>query len=379
MNEKEIAELRRRFRADKSNIARVCGCCVNEKREIISRFDQSLALMGQEDAGRVLGLLRKSLSGTLERNLLDIPFETSQVAGGEEHGLLMALRNSQLRDEQALETFFQRAAQSLELEGNYLILLAFDAYDVPYRSRDGLRQEDASEEVFSYIVCSVCPVKLTRETLGFSADESRLCTLAADWAVAAPETGFLFPSFDGRSTNLYNALLYTKDTASSQEGFVKAVLGTPAPMPAQEQMETFHTILADTLSDACSYEVVHAVHDQLRGLMEEHKAAREEEPLTVTGQAVGQVLSACGVEARQVEAFERQCDEAYGAGADLSPRNLVDPKQLELRTPDVTIRVSPDRGDLVETRVINGVRYILIRAEEGVEVNGVQVHIRSEQ
>lgn len=379
MNEKEISELRRRFRADKSNIARVCGCCVNEKREIISRFDQSLALMGQEDAGRVLGLLRKSLSGTLDRNLVDIPFETSQVAGGEEHGLLMTLRSSQLRDEQALDTFFQRAAQSLELEGNYLILLAFDAYDVPYRSRDGLKQEDASEEVFSYIVCSVCPVKLTRETLGFSADENRLCTLAADWAVAAPETGFLFPAFDGRSTNLYNALLYTKDTARSQEGFVKAVFGTPASMPAQEQMETFHTILADTLSDACSYEVVHAVHDQLRGLMEEHKAAHVEEPLTVTGQSVGQVLSACGVEPQQVEAFERQCDAAYGTGADLSPRNLVDPKQLELRTPDVTIRVSPDRGDLVETRIINGARYILIRAEEGVEVNGVQVRIRDEQ
>ena len=124
--------------------------------------------MGQEDAGRVLGLLRKSLSGTLDRNLVDIPFETSQVAGGEEHGYcaLMTLRNSQLRDEQALDTFFQRAAQSLELEGNYLILLAFDAYDVPYRSRDGLKQEDASEEVFSYIVCSVCPVKLTRGNPG---------------------------------------------------------------------------------------------------------------------------------------------------------------------------------------------------------------------
>lgn len=111
MNEKEIAELRRRFRADKSNLARVCGCCVNEKREIISRFDQSLALMGQEDAGRVLGLLRKSLSGTLDRNLVDIPFETSQVAGGEEHGRLWRCGNSQLRDEQALETFFQRAAR----------------------------------------------------------------------------------------------------------------------------------------------------------------------------------------------------------------------------------------------------------------------------
>lgn len=181
--------------------------------------------------------------------MVDIPFETSQVAGGEEHGLLMALRNSQLRDEQALETFFQRAAQSLELEGNYLILLAFDAYDVPYRSRDGLRQEDASEEVFSYIVCSVCPVKLTRETLGFSADENRLCTLAADWAVAAPETGFLFPGplTDGAPICIMPCFI-PRIRPAARRGSSRRYLGHRHRCPRRDQMETFHTILAETLS-----------------------------------------------------------------------------------------------------------------------------------
>lgn len=51
------------------------------------------------------------------------------------------------------------------------------------------------------------------------------------------------------------------------------------------------------------------------------------------------------------------------------------PDSWRCGTPDVTIRVNPDRGDLVETRMIDGTRYILIRAEEGVEVNGVQVQI----
>ena len=90
------------------------------------------------------------------------------------------------------------------------------------------------------------------------------------------------------------------------------------------------------------------------------------------------MLSACGVSRDRVASFQTRCDDAYGPGADLSPRNLVNPGMLEVRTPDVTIRVSPGRGDLVETRVIDGARYILIRAEEGVEVNGVQVQIRPE-
>ena len=41
MNEKEISEIRRRFRADKHNIAHIRGCYVNEKKEIIAQFDQS--------------------------------------------------------------------------------------------------------------------------------------------------------------------------------------------------------------------------------------------------------------------------------------------------------------------------------------------------
>lgn len=106
MTEKEIAELRRRFRADKSNISHVRGCYVNEKREIISEFDQSLAMMNQEESEELLGILRKTLSGTVGKNLLDITFDTRQVVEGDEHKLLMALRSSQLGDQEAVQAFF---------------------------------------------------------------------------------------------------------------------------------------------------------------------------------------------------------------------------------------------------------------------------------
>ncbi len=375
MTEKEIAELRRRFRADKSNISHVRGCYVNEKREIISEFDQSLAMMNQEESEELLGILRKTLSGTVGKNLLDITFDTRQVVEGDEHKLLMALRSSQLGDQEAVQAFFQRIIQSLDLEGNYLILLAYDAYDVPYRSRDGERQDDASSEVFSYILCSICPVKLTKAALSYFVYENKFRNLEADWVVAPPEAGFLFPAFDDRSTNLYNALYYTRDTGENHPDLVNAIFRTQAPMPAAVQMETFQTILGDTLSGDCSYQVVQAVHDRLCGMIEEHRANKVEEPLVVSKGTVEQVLQSCGVAEEHVEAFGERYDGAFGPEADLSPRNLVDTRQLEVRTPDVTIRVNPDRGDLVETRMIDGTRYILIRAEEGVEVNGVQVQI----
>lgn len=375
MNEKEIAELRRRFLADKSSISRVRGCYVNEKREIISQFDQSLGILGQTESEQLLSTLRKTLSGTLGKNLLDIPFDTRQVVEGDQHKLLMTLRNSALRDEEAVSAFYQRVIQSLDLEGNYLILLVQDDYDVPYRSKDGERQDDASSEVFRYILCSICPVKQTKEALSYYVYENAFHSISADWVVSAPEMGFLFPSFDERSTNLYDALYYCKDTSQTHPDFVEAVFHAPAPMPAAEQMETFQALLEDTLSDECRYQVVQSVHGQLREMIEEHKANKVEEPLVVDKGTVRRVLEHSGVSEEHVEAFEERYDDAFGADADLSPRNLVDTKQLEITTPDVTIKVSPDRGDLVETRLIDGARYILIRAEEGVAVNGVPIQI----
>lgn len=270
MNEKEIAEIRRCFRSDKSNITHIRGCYVSEKGEILSQLDQPLSLMSQEETDELLAILRRTLSGVPGKNLLDIPFSTEQVAGSEEHALLMALRDSALKNDEAVQAFFQKVIQSLTLEGQYLILLVHDTYDVPYRSKDGDKQYEASSEVFSYVLCSICPVKITKPALSYYMYENAFHTCKTDWLVAPPALGFLFPAFDDRSTNLYSTLYYTRDTAEIHEEFVKTLFRQEPPMPAAVQKETFQSLLGDTLADDCSYEVVQAVHDQLYTAIEEH-------------------------------------------------------------------------------------------------------------
>ena len=375
MNEKEIGELRRRIRPEKSSITHVRGCYVNENREIISQFDQSLGMMTQEETEKFLALLRKTLSGTVGKNLVDLTFDTQQVASGEEHKLLMSLRSSELQDEEAVQALFQHCISTLELAGNYLILLAYDTYDVPYRSRDGYRQDDAGSEVFSYVLCSVCPVKPTKPALSYHVQENEFREMQRDDLVSPPEVGFLFPAFDERSTNLYNALYYTKNAAVSQEAFVNAVFGTPTPMPADTQKETFQMVLGEALEEECSFEVVQSLHEQLCGLIQEHKDNRETEPLTISKETVRNVLDGCGISQEHAQIFVEQFNLAFGEETDLSPQNLVDPKRLEVKTPNVVIHVNADRGDLIKTEIINGCKYILIRADEGVEVNGINIHI----
>ena len=375
MNEKEIAEIRRRYKPDKNNISRIRGCYVNETGEIISEFNQSLALTAQEETEKLLAILKKALSGTTGRNLIDISFETKQVVEGEEHALLTALRDSRLEDDDAVQALYRKILTTVMLEGSYMILLAHDTYDVPFRTKDGERMDDASTDVYSYVLCAVCPVKLTKPALSYYVDESEFHSLQTDWIVGAPEIGFLFPAFDDRCTNLYGALYYTRDITKNQTDFVDTLFRAELPMPAAAQKDAFDAVLGESLAEECSCEVVQAVHEGLRERIEEHKD-NAEEPLVVTKQEVKAMLGACGVSDSRVAAFDRKYDEEFGADAGLSPRNLIETGRLEVRTPDVVIRVNAERGDLLETRVIDGVQYILIRADEGVEVNGVDVRIR---
>ncbi len=372
MNEKEVSEIRRRFRADKSNINHVRGVFVNEKKEIVSEFDQSLGMLSEEESGAILSVLKKALSGYIGRNLIDISFSNEQVLNSEEHKLLSTLRSSELRDNDAVHALYEKILPSIEMDGNYLIMLAYDSYDVFSKSASG--EDGDSSESFSYILCAVCPIKSSKYSLTYYIHENRIRNVCEDAVISAPEFGFMFPTFDDRKTNIYNALYYTKSVSEKREGFINAVFNTELPMPAAEQKETFNSLLAET---ECSFDVVESVHAELSAMIDNHKESREEEPLTVSKTTVKDILRASGVAEDKLEVFEKKFDESFGENAELSPQNIIDRNKFDLRTADATIKVDPERSEIVETRVIDGTKYILIRADSDVEVNGVNIRIKN--
>ena len=374
MNQKELGELRRRFRPEKCAVRRIYGCYVNTAREVVSYLDESLGRMPQDEAEKYLSLLKKSLSGTLGRNLIDIVFSTEQVMDSEEHRLLSALRESGLRDGEIRQAFYQKVIETLDMgESNYLILLAHDAYDVP--SRGGDDQPGDSETVFQYILCCVCPVKDGKPELGYFPGENEFHSCTAGQIVSAPELGFLFPAFDNRTANIYNALFYSRSADELHHEFIDAVFRTEPPMSAAEQKEAFESALSGGLEDACSMAVVQAVHEQLRERIEEHRESKDPEPLALTAGEVGGILRSSGVPEDRVASFQEQCGERFGESAALNPANLIDSKRYEIKTSEATVSVDPAYSYLVETRVIDGRKYILIPVGEGVEVNGLSVGV----
>ena len=374
MIDRELSELRRRFRADRTAITHIYGCYVSPLGELLAEFDESLALLPAAEQEKYLELLRKGISGTLGRSLSELSFSTAQVQSGEEHGLLMRLRAERLGEAETRHRLFARIAGSLRLpETGYLILLAADVYDVPFRGKDGALREDSGDTQFSYLVCAVCPVKETKPALCYAPEEKSFHGRGTAWAAGNPELGFLFPAFTDRATDLYGALLYNRSKETGYDAFVEAVFKAKPPMAIGVQKDTFREVLEEALDEECSPGLVQAVHGQLRELAAVHKEARDPAPLTVSREDLDGMLEQGGASEPRRAAFRVKYEDAFGTEAELPPQNLLSTAQLEYRTPDVVIKVNPDRQDLIEVRELGGVRCLVICAEEGIEINGVQV------
>ena len=378
MNEKEIGEIRRRVRRDRSNMTSIYCCYVNSQNEIISEFKQSVGIMPENEAEKYFGLMKRTLSGSVGKNLLDISFRTAQVANSPEHKLLMDIRED-IKNEELRTELYRKIIENIHFDDGFLILLGCDHYDVPFKSKDDAIQTDNSDETYSYLLCSICPVKQTKASLRYVAETKEFHDGGIAQVACAPEAGFLFPAFDDRATKIYNALYYTKNPKDNHDNLVQALFCVEAPKPAYQQKKSFEALLGASLAEECSLEVVQTVHEQLRQSIEMHKESKVADPLLISKEEVKSALYTCGVSDNAMSKFSVEFDEVFGQEAELHPKNIIDNKKFEISTPDISIKVSPECSDLIETRVIGGVKYLLIPADECVEVNGVQIHIEDKE
>jgi len=371
MIKKEISELKRLFTPSSCSISRICGCYVDGEKNKKALFKEAFLSLPEEDMFKYFEIFRKALSGSLGKNLvnLDFPLDT-ELAGGPQE-FLLRLRNSQLTDDELLETFFDRIIETYEYTGNYLILAINDSYDIPGRTSDGLEMEDASDEVYRYILCCICPVELSKPGLSYHELDNTFGNRIRDWVVGMPDVGFLFPAFNDRSTDIHSTLYYSKNGNDLHDSFIEQMLGCPLPLPAGTQKESFQAIIEETLGESCDYETVRTIHENLSEMVEEHKDAPE--PLVLDKYQVKSLLAQSGVEDEKLQDFDRHFDEAAGEKAEIYASNIVNSRAFEVKTADVVVKVNPDRTDLIETREIDGRQCLVIAIDGGVEVNGILV------
>lgn len=373
MNKRELAEIRRRLHADKCATWGISGCYVSEKGEIVSRFELPASMLAEDELERYLAIFRKSLTGTVGKNLIQVPFTVSQVENSAEHTLMMKLKSGKETRDSVLDELYSKIVQSVSFESRYAVLILNESYDVIHKGRE------ESEEVFNFVLCVICPVAETKAALCYDSESRKFKSKGSDFVLKAPQLGFMFPSFDQRSANIYSAVYYTKDPAVCRTAFTDALFNAELPLAAEVQKTTFSDVLCASLGSECTYEVVRDVREHIVGLVEEADADKFNDDAPIVGKGeMKALLQSIGVSEEKVEAFGNEYDEAFGKGTELDAVNLADKRRFVIKTSDVSVKIDPDKTELVSVEYIDGLKYILIRIEDGIEVNGIDVKVRKE-
>ena len=371
MNKKEILEIRKQFTPANCAITRICGCYVNQKKKKKMESKEAFLSLPEEEAFKYFDIFKKTLSGTVGKNMLNLEFPLDAEMPGGTQEFLLKLRDSKLEDDMLLEEFYDKVIATYDYAENYYIVLIHAMYDIPGKSSDGLEMFDASDEVYEYLLMSICPVSLSKAGLSYNAEDNRIQDRIRDWIVDMPVKGFLFPAFNDRSTDLHSVLYYTKKSEDLQPEMIDQLLGAQMPMSADTQKETFQMIIEDTLGEDGDYETVRNIHETLNDLIEEHK--EEPEPLSLDKTEMKKIFEQSGVDAEKMENFDRNFEENAGEKASLLATNIAETRKFNIETPDVVIKVNPDRADLVETRIIDGRQCLVIPVDDHIEVNGISV------
>ena len=423
MNKKEILELKRRFKKDEATFTRLVGCYVDGNRNKICNFGSKFLTLEEEEYYKYLDIANKALSGTYGNNLLDLSFPLEEEEVGGRQQILMALRETKLEDEALLNTYYDLVIDTYDHPGNYLILLYHDTYDVMTRTTDSINL-DESEETYNYLICAICPVDLSKPGLGYLENEQRIGNRVRDWVVGAPDTAFLFPAFNDRSTDIHSCLFYTKNTKEPHSEFMANGLGCGVERTATEQKMAFHSIVRNALGAEAegTEDMLLDIQQNLSYMIEEYEETHDEEDIFVLDKdTIGKLLEDSNVPEEKAQKIEKSVEEAFGDKLPLA-ENVIDSKALvqneirlekkemedqivvlnqqltekntelaerttqlqekqeeidnymaETRNYDVVLHVKPEKANQIHSSMIDGKKCIVIPMDENEQatINGV--------
>ena len=371
MNRKEIAEIRKQFKPEKSTISRLCCCYVNPDKEKIMETGGRFLSLPEEEQFKYFEIFKQTLGGTLGKNLLNLEFPLEEEQPGGAQAFLLALRDSRLEDEDLVAEFFDRVIANFTYVEHYLILLIYAAYDVPGKSSDGLEMFDASDTVYSHILCSICPVNLSKPGLSYIPERNEVAARIRDWVVEKPMNGFLFPAFTDRMTDIHASLYFNAKPEEPQPDLIRMLLGHDLPVSAGMQRDSFRDLASSAMGENCDFDTAVKLQQNLNGMLE---AAKEEpEPLMLGKEEVENLLRSSGIPEENLSGFPDVFDEEAGENTTLQASNIAEPTRFRVETPGVKITVDPTYIDLLETRVVDNRPCLIIPVDTHIEVNGVTV------
>ena len=406
MNKKDIHELKRRFTKHGCTFTRMCGCYVDGERNKVIHIAETFLNLEEEDFFKYLDIAKKVFSGTVGNNVLNLEFPLEEEKPGGKQQFLMGLRESKLKNEELLDAFYDMIIENYGYAGNYLILIFHDVYDVMKKTKDNL-DLDESEEVYEYLLCAICPVTLTKPALGYREDENCIRSRIRGWVVGMPDTGFVFPAFTERSTDIHSLMFYTRDVKKPHAELMEGGLGCGVRLTMAEKKITFENIVKDVIGDGDNkseilyMDIQDNLNDRVCQYMDrtaDEENAADTPPLILTTREVSEVLMESGLTEDQTAAIEKNYEATFGD--DLPEAgNLVDAKlveanarrkdRLELVTQvknlkeqleesrsqkvmeepleengEILLKIGEEKKELISVQIIDGKKCLVIPVEE---------------
>ena len=364
MDNKDVLELKRRFKKEACTFTRMCGCYVSVDKEKITKISETFLNLEDEEFYKYLEIAKKTLSGKIGNNLVELNFPNEEEKAGGRQQFLMGLRDCKLKNDDLLDTFYDMVIDNYDRVGNYLILIFHDAYDVMTKTSDNSKL-DESEEVYEYLLCAICPVELTKPALGYREAENRIGARIRDWVVGMPETGFVFPAFTERSTDIHSVMFYTKNTVNPHVEFEDSVLGCVEHMTSDQKKVEFAQIVKDVVGDdddEGTIQIYNEVQDTLNEVLQNEQEKAEEsstnepdEPLKVvlTEQIINEVLEKVNLFEDQKEAIKKSCADVIPEDTEVA--EIIDEKAIKAAE---------------QTRYLNKLKELLLTAAEVLEKKG---------
>ena len=314
MTKKDVLELKRRLKKDECTFTKLCGCYVNGEKKRILNLEETFLNLKEEEFYKYLEIAKKTLSGTVGNNILQLEFPLEEEKPGGKQQFLMGLKESRLKNEGLIESFYQLIIDNYDYAGNYLILVFHDAYDVMTKTSDN-NKLDESEEVYEYLLCAICAVSLTKAVLGYLEIDNRIGPRNRYWVVNAPDTGFVFPAFSDRSTDIHSVMYYTKDTKEPHKEFMEFVLGCPPKETATEQKYAFQNIINNAVRDEeNSNRVFMEIQESLNQMVDEQAEYQDTktEPIILTTDSIEEVIESCALPEEISKTIKNSYVEKFG-------------------------------------------------------------------
>ncbi|MBQ7942850.1 MAG: DUF4317 domain-containing protein [Lachnospiraceae bacterium] len=397
MQKKDILELKKRLKKEGCTFTRMCGCYVNAKREKVVNIGETFLNLDDEEFYKYLEIAKKALSGNIGNNMLQLYFPKEEEELGGKQQFLMGLRESRLKNDALLDHLYDMIIEHYDYVGNYLILIFHDAYDVITKTNDDLKI-DESEEVYEYLLCAICPVCLSKPGLGYREEENRIGVRIQDWVVGTPDVGFLFPSFEERSSDIHSLTYYVKDASDSHAEFIENALGCSAKRTATEEKQTFHSMVKAAIAPIIeeSDKVMIEIQENLNTIIEtkEEFACVEPEEIILTPEIVEEILTQSEIPDATVANIKERFTEEF-QDAPPAAINVIDEKALEKSAKekrqlelvqkvetlekalnsgsDVVLRVAPEKAEEITSQYIDGKKCIIIPVtdDEQITINGI--------